>query len=512
MIAGIAKALSRTGAGRAVGGAKSLFSKAGIVEAFSQTGAGKLLGGGSSGKSGKKARTIGGEDKTHAAQTGKASAGGDAGLQITKQTLEVLHSIDDNLKRIVDALGLQKQKDAAAAEEAASEGDAVPAAGNQSAQPEEQGWFRKFMKVILGLALSITQIAMPLYKMISGALRWIWDLGGEVLTFLKEKVLKIFTEDLPKFFVEDVPDFFMNTLPDMFNSGVDFVKGKMAGMLGSLGNIVGNIKSKIGALIVDLADSSVAKFLLPDSLRSSIKEFGQGLQKQGVTSGPAKESPQKTPAGPAAPVSSTDKVPGAPAGQNQKLSAKKELAATPTQVPPAVESTTTNVSAAAVAASTGKTTEEVSNTLQNNMKAVDVVEKLPADLPPLGGMAPSATGQTSTGGVGGGTAAPVSSALGTVPGAAPSVGPSGGTGGGTAAAVSSSAGTGASVASASMAATAPESPAVGQTPGAQPANHMNKPKAQPDPVNNIASVPEVWPVLGSLADLWYHDASSLNLV
>jgi hypothetical protein len=70
-------------------------------------------------------------------------------------------------------------------------------------------------------------------------------------------------------------------------------------------------------------------------------------------------------------------------------------------------------------------------------------------------------------------------------------------------------GTGGAVASASMAATAPDFEMPSQAMGPDAAKNMSKSKANPDPTNPIANVPDVFPSLGSIAGLWYHNASSI---
>jgi hypothetical protein len=525
--------LSRTGAGRAYGAAASLATKEGRAEAFAGTAVGRLVGGASTIISGKEA------DQQGAATP--ITRGGASGLGISKQALSVLQSIDENLKRMVDALGLQQQKEEAAKEEAASEAETPGAVGGKGgAQAEEPGFFRKFMRLIIGLALSVSQIAMPLYETVKSAVQWMIDMGMKVFDFLSEKFLKLFTEDIPHFFVETVPDFFMNTLPEVFFSGVDFLKDKMDSILKSVNDILANIKSGIGGMIVDLADSSAAKFLLPEGMRNSIKEFGKSLQK-------TEPAPEKTPA-PAAekaaayPVEAPGAVPsmtsaseaamqaagGGEPGKaeelekqieklekrkednrqkNERLIGKYKDPSSKFYDPERAQEMEQD--AQGVLASYDKDIEEAKKELAA-LKKGGVGGAVSSGGGAMGGIGTSAAATPgAAGGVGGGTAQAMGDAGG-IGGAGAAVGSmAGGTGGGTAEAMGPAGGTGGAVASASMAATAPDFEMPSQAMGPDAAKNMSKSKANPDPTNPIANVPDVFPSLGSIAGLWYHNASSI---
>lgn len=548
----IAEVAGKTGAGRAVAGIAAITTRQGAAEAFSQTSVGRLMGDvGGGAEPSERANVIGREEATPT-EKGRAS-----GLQISKQTLLVLQSIDENLKRMVDALGLQQQKEEAAKEEAASEAQTPGDGKTGGGATEGPGFFKKYSKIIGVLALAITQIAMPLYETVKAAVQWMIDMGMKVFDFLSEKFLKLFTEDIPHFFVETVPDFFMNTLPETFYSGVDFLKGKMDSIMKSVNDILASLKKNIGGMIVDLADSSAAKLLLPEGMRTSIKEYGQSLQKAEVA---VEKTTQPTAENKAA-------------AAVEKPAQKKEAGAYPVEIPAATSSMEEASKAAIQAAGGGDVgkAEELEKQIQKlekrkeenkqknerlinkysdpNSKFYDPeraqelkqdaqgvlasydedIEEAKKELAALkkGGVGGAASGgggamggigasyaatPRAAGGVGGGTASAMGDAGG-VGGAGASVGSmAGGTGGGTAEAMGAVGGTGGAVASASMAATAPEFEMPPEAMGAMEAKNMNKPKANPDPVNPIANVPDVFPSLGTIADLWYHNSSALVTV
>lgn len=459
---------------------------------------------------------------------------------------------------MVDALGLQQQKEEAAKEEAASETQTPGDGGGEGeGAAKGPGFFKKYSKIIGGLVLAISQIAMPLYETVKSAVHWMIDMGMKAFDFLSEKFLKLFTEDIPHFFVETVPDFFMNTLPEVFYSGVDFLAGKMDSIMKSVNDILAGLKKNIGGMIVDLADSSAAKLLLPEGMRTSLKEYGESLQKsEAVTekaAAPSAENKAKAMA------------------EAEKTEAGKAPGAYPVEAPAAAPSMAGAGEAAMQAAGGGggvgkaeeleKQIEKLEKRKEENQKknerliekykdpsskfydperakemeqdAQGVLASYDKDIEEakkelaalkkggvggavssgggaMGGIGnPASATPGAAGGVGGGTAAAVGEAGG-VGGAGTAVGSmSGGTGGGTAEAMGPAGGTGGAVASASMAATAPEFELPPEAMGAMAAKNMNKPKANPDPVNPIANVPDVFPSLGTIADLWYHNASSI---
>lgn len=479
----VARVSASSGGGKALSGIASLATKEGRSQAFASTSAGRLMSGITSNKqnktSSKKANAVGG--------AAADAAGGSAayGLRISKQTLMVLESIDENLKRMVDVLGLQSQKEEAAKEEAATEARAPTPTGQESPQAEKPGFFKRFGKGLSGLTFAIIQVAMPLYEMVKAAVQWLMDMGMKALDFLGEKLLKLFTEDVPHFFIETVPDFFMNTLPEIFFGGVDFLKGKMDGILKSIGDILTNLKKNVGGLIVNLADSAAAKFLLPDSLRNNIKALGQDMQKSTQASTLVIEKVEAQ---------------GVPADTSKEKS-KADLAAVPLSMPSPLGTAASAPGAMSLNAPRG----------QGSSGGVGGAVGGSAGV--AGGIGSPASATPSTaGGMGGAASVASMEPGGTAEGSGTVPSPAGGTGGGMADAISNSGGTGGAVASASMAATAPEAPVSSVTPSGSTAKNMSKLKANPDPVNNIANVPDVFPSLGSIADLWYHNSSALTPV
>ena len=511
----------RTGAGRAYGAISSLATKEGRADAFAGTTVGRLVGGAQDIIFGKEKSSAQNADATSVAR------GGASGLSISKQTLSVLQSIDQNLERMVEALGLQKQKEEAAAEEAASEAQ-TPGAGAQPAGGEADSKTGKFkwVKIIGGLVLAISQIAMPLYETIKSAVQWLIDMGMKVFDFLSEKFMKLFTEDIPQFFVETVPDFFMNTLPEVFFSGVDFLKGKMDSILKSVNDILGNLKKNIGDMIVNLADSSAAKLLLPEGIRTSIKDFGQKLQKSEAESEKKAASPEEQAKAIALEKEKANKAYQAEASAKEKADAEKESAGVAVEIPGAAPGMEKAMSATAKAAAESAAGGVGGAAGAYGGGAGGVGGAAASGGGAMGGIGGAASGgggglggigspadatPGAAGGVGGGTAEAVGAYGGMSGDGSTGAGMPGGVGGGEAAALGQAGGTGNAVAMASMAATAPdfELPPEAVSAG-QVAKNMNKPKANADPVNPIANVPDVFPSLGTIADLWYHNASALT--
>lgn len=502
MIGALIKAVGRTGAGRAVSGAKKLLSREGFASAFMQTSAGRVISnvGGEGGKdksAGKKARVIGGD-------ADPVSKGSADGLRISKQTFEVLTNIDETLKRIVDTLDYQKQQEAAAAEEAANE-KSVPPAGEGDAAPvvEQPNIVKKVMKLIAGLALLASTILMPLWDSLKSVVKWLWDIGGTVFEWLKEKIWPILTEDIPVFFTETVPEFFTETLPDIFMKGVDFLRDKMDSIVNSISGMIGSVKSKVGDLILGLVDSPAAKFLLPEGMRSGIKSFATDMKKSGDQAvknseqySATKEQAKKT-------AEAEDKK---KADDAQKTAAEKQAGAeTPADklAPPApIEDNIQKAVKGAVDASTGMAQTPAGLGASGGMAGSS------AGSASYGGMAGSSASVGASGGMAGSGAATPESGAGTAGSSLAAAGSTGGMAASKAAAPVQSGGTGGAVSSASMAASAPEpmyappSVSVGG-----PAPHMNKPKAPSSDVNPVANVPDVFPNLGSLGLLWYHNAS-----
>jgi hypothetical protein len=79
-------------------------------------------------------------------------------------------------------------------------------------------------------------------------------------------------------------------------------------------------------------------------------------------------------------------------------------------------------------------------------------------------------------------------------------------GGGSSPVPASTSGQGAAVSTASMAATAPDSPP-SQTPS--PAPKSSTARNSQDPTNLVGNVHDVNPNLGNIANLWYHNSAML---
>lgn len=490
--------IKKTALGKAGAGIAKLASREGFASAFSATPTGKIMSSVSSPSADKPKKT----KSSDAAPVSKGPAGGG---QISERALQLLVNIDDTLKRIIDTIDLQNQKEEAAREEAASEQKVPgpePAQAMAAEKPDLLKRFGKFASLIVGFVLPLL---VPIWNVLKSVYSWLTDMGMQVMDFLKEKILPILTEDIPKFFVETIPNFFTNTLPDLFFKGVDFMKDKIASLADSVTKIIGTVKGKVGGLILDIVDSPAAKFLLPDSFRNSIKGFANDMVKSGnetvkkseenqaarAKAEAAKEQKQKEKtAKDAAPVEKKSEEAGKAVAEKVEAPAATGMSTTPPigSIPP---SGGMAGSAAGVGPSGGMATSSAGGA------ATGAGSTLPAPAPSsAGGMASTsqATPESSVG-----TSA--------VPGPSPSS--AGGMASSAAASPVANDGTGKTVAAASMAATAPEpiyAPSVAnKVTGSAP--NMNKPKAPSSPVNPIANVPDVFPVLGSLADLWYHNSA-----
>ena len=58
-------------------------------------------------------------------------------------------------------------------------------------------------------------------------------------------------------------------------------KDKMDSIVNSISGMIGSIKSKVAELIFNLVDSPAAEFLLPESMRNSIKDFATSMKSSG---------------------------------------------------------------------------------------------------------------------------------------------------------------------------------------------------------------------------------------
>lgn len=505
MIGALIKAVGRTGASRAISEAKNLLSREGFASAFMQTSAGRVISGlqGAGKKdtaSSKKASVI------HAADP--IARGSADGLRISKQTLDVLTNIDENLKKIVGTLDYQNQRDAAAAEEAASENAApIPGGGAMAgAAPAEQpGFMKRFMQLLLGLGLLSTTILKPLWDALKVARKWLFDMGDTVFSWLKEKIWPILTEDVPKFFTEDIPNFFTVDLPDMFLKGTDFLKDKMDSIINSISGMIGSIKSKVAELIFNLVDSPAAEFLLPESIRKSVKDFATSMKSSGdeavkrsVDIADKKNQEQ------AAKLALEGKgVQFDGVAASGRLDEHRKPPAEKVKTPLAVEDKMQETTVGAIASSSG-----TSPTTQLPTQAAKGTAASSASAGASGGMAGSSTNIGASGGMAAAASATPETSAGTAGTALAAAGSSGGMATSKSATPVQSAGTGKAVAASSMAASAPEPVFVPNSPAvAVSAPHMNKQKLPSQEVNPVANVPDVFPNLGSLALLWYHNAS-----
>lgn len=490
--------IRKTALGKAGAGVARLASREGFASAFSSTPTGRIMSS-MSGPAEDKPK------KTTSSDAAPVSKGPAAGGQISERALQLLVNIDETLKRIISAIDLQNQKEEAAREEAASEQKVPgpePAQAMATEKPDLLKRFGKFASLLVGFVLPLL---VPIWNVLKSVYGWLTEMGMQVMNFLKEKILPILTEDIPKFFVETIPNFFTNTLPDLFFKGVDFMKDKIASLADSITKIIGTVKGKVGGLILDIVDSPAAKFLLPDSFRNSIKGFANDMVKSG------NETVKKSEENQAARAKAE-----ATKEQKQKEKALKDAAPVEQKIQQNGKSVAEKVEAPAAAAMS--TTPSITSASAPGGMAGST-----AGVGPSGGMASSTAGgavtgagstlpapaPSSAGGMASQSQATAESSVGTasIPGPSPSS--SGGMAGSAAATPVSTDGTGKTVAAASMAATAPEpvyAPSVAnKVIGSAP--NMNKPKAPSSPVNPIANVPDVFPVLGSLADLWYHNSA-----
>ena len=419
-----------------------------------------------------------------------------SGMQISEETVKVLESIDQNFKDILDSLEVNRQREEAAKEEASTEATAMPLPPSQDTGEGGGGFgksllskFGKFASFITVLAV---QFAYPLYKAMSGVIDTVSEAFGKVKKFLQEKIVPIFTETIPEFFTETIPNFFTETLPNLFFDGVGWIKDKFSSILDMFSSAVAGIKKKVGGFIIDISESGAAKLILSDETRASIRSYGENMVKSGdktLTEIEQKKAEkerqaQEAPAtGEAAAAAKTGAPPTPTAPAEPIRTGEKKL--TPFEIefakqrslqgPGGVFTWTDPV--------TGKTGKYTTNYKEED--PASSVSK--SDVEP-----PSSTE----------TPRPLSG------GAAPSMsmsGPSGSSSATPEAAAPTS--SGAAVSSASMAVSAPEG---GSSPSAVAQNssaNMNKPKIPADEVNPVANVPNVDPILGSIANLWYHNSA-----
>ena len=505
MIGALIKAVGRTGAGQAISEAKNLLSRKGFASAFMQTSAGRVISGMQGGgkketSSSKRASVI------HAADP--IARGSADGLRISKQTLDVLTNIDENLKKIVGTLDYQNQRDAAAAEEAASENAApIPGGGAMAgATPAEQpGFMKRFMQLLLGLGLLSTTILKPLWDALKAARKWLFDMGETTFSWLKEKIWPILTEDIPKFFKEDIPNFFTVDLPGMFIKGTDFLKDKMDSIVNSISGMIGSIKSKVAELIFNLVDSPAAEFLLPESMRKSVKDFATSMKSSGdeavKRSLDIADKKKQEQAAKLAPEGKGVQFNGVAASGRWDKQGKPP--AEKVETPLAASGKMQEAAAGAIASSSG-----TSPAAQLPARAAGGMAASSAGVGTSGGMAGSSANIGASGGMAGAASATPETSAGTAGTALASAGSSGGMAMSKSATPVQSGGTGKAVASSSMAASAPEPVfAPNAPPVSVSAPHMNKQKLPSEEVNPVANVPDVFPNLGSLALLWYHNAS-----
>jgi hypothetical protein len=428
--------------------------------------------------------------------------GGSSGLSISKQTLEVLHNIDDDLKNLLTALSVQKQKDEAAAEEARDEESATAVGGDGKPLEEAKNssTLGNLGKILAGLALFGATLLMPLVNMMKSVFNNLLNLGSSVYDLFSENVLPIFTETLPKLFMEDIPEFFSKKMPEMFKDGIGYLKEKFANILSGITDIMNSIKGKVGDLITGIADSPAAKFLLPSSVIDSVKNFGKDLSSGNKPLFPLFNNnlPVNPPKKDAAPVSAEA------AAIDKKIAEQNKLAAAASVQMFEAEKRGDYKEAGRLEQQIAKAHKAAAD-LQVTR---DAAAKAPPAAAPVS--APSSvssssmlsSGSQSTASAPTASVSPSGGSMPSPPGA-PSAMPSGG---GAAATPVSSGGSGNMVSAASMAATAPEPMNPNVNVGAN--KNTKLVKTDPDPSNPIGNVPEILPNLGSIANLWYHNASA----
>jgi hypothetical protein len=510
----IGSGLSSTSLGRAYGG---VTEKGSFGRAFASTPLGGLVSRAMPDDDSPKK-----SDSNKSADAEKVSRAVPSGLQVSKETLNALKSIDDNLRTVIESLGiqqkqeqktaeerkdaeaLQRQKDEAAAEEQQTEAldaDAVKPEGGE--EGGMGGLLKKFGKLAGLVAVLVLQFAYPLYK----ALVSLKDKFAEgfkvVKEFLTNKILPIFTKDIPEFFTETIPQFFSETLPKMFWNGVDWIAQKFSSIADGFTEVVAGIKKKIGSFIVGLSEKSVFN-LFPDA-RKNVRSFGEGLIKSGDSTISDIESRRKEKdAAKTASMPDTAKD-ATPAPKDAKDSAltpfEKEFARQRALLGPGKTFTWTDPA-------TGKTGKYTTDYKEEN--PVSPVSRATIEKSGQGGKeygsAPSSdtavdsTKPTPDMGVSNENrpSKPYPSAGMQIPK------PESGSGE-AASPVSSAPSTGSNVAAASMQATAPT-----PTPAAvaqQSSNGMNKSKIPASEVNPVGNVPNVDPMLGSISTLWYHNAA-----
>ena len=469
------------------------------------------------------------EDDTSKEKSGGAqdadrlAAAKPTGLHVSKETLNALKSIDDNLKTVIEALGiqqkqeqknakdrkdaeaLQRQRDEAAAEEQQTESldaDAIkPPAGE--GEGGMGGMLKKFGKLAGLVAVLVLQFAYPLYRaLVNLKDKFVEGFKG-VKQFLTNKILPIFTKDIPQFFTETIPQFFSETLPKMFWNGVDWIAQKFSSITDGFTEIVAGIKKKVGSFIVGLSEKSIFN-LFPDA-RKAVKSFGEGLIKSGDSTISDIESRRKEKEAAKAastPLPAKDATPAPKDAKASTLTAfEKEFARQRGLQGPGKTFTWTDPATG----KTGKYTTDYKEenpaspvsraTIQNSGQggkefgsapSSDTAADLTKPMPDLG---PSNENRPSK---------PYPSVGSQIPKPESSSGEA-------ASPVSSAPPTGSNVAAASMQATAPT-----PTPAAVAQNtstNMNKSKMPADEVNPIGNVPTVDPSLGSISTLWYHNAA-----
>jgi hypothetical protein len=540
----IGSAIEGSSLGRVVG---SLTDKESYSDAFKSTPLGRIVGGFTSGDKDTA------DKKSEAAE--KISGSPASGLEISKDTLDSLKSIDDNLRNLInvledkqDADEVKKQKEEAAAEEQKTEAKALDADAIKPEAQEDGGILKKFGKLAGLVAVLVLQFAYPLYK----ALMNLKDRFGEgfkkVKDFFAEKILPFFTEDIPKFFLEDIPNFFTVTLPEKFNAGTKWISDKFAAMADLFSGTVAGIKKKIGEFIVGLADKSVFD-LFPDA-QKKVKSFGEGLVKSGnatISEIDAKrrekertsqaQAVAKTPMKADAVAQDTSSAKAKEAAASKLTPFEKEFAKqrniqgpggvfswtdpatgkTGTYTTDYKEENPASPVSKVTIENSGRTGKEYGSSpssdtvdMSKNPAPSDATSaasmKGPAVALPPPGSAPSSTSDGSGSvPVASSTTVNMSQPGGGLGSAAVGGGGIGGAGE-MASPVESSASSGNAVADASMMATAPT-----PTPSAvaqKTSNGMNKSKAPSENVNPVANVPEVDVDLGSISNLWYHKAAA----
>jgi len=443
------------------------------------------------------------EGYSDAAAVSMPSATGTGG----SSELAVLKSIDKHLQQILDTLQSNKQKEQAAAEEAATENDGEKV--NQSGEGGESATGgsgilgRTPVQILIGGAI---MLLVPIIKVIK-------SLYDEYLKPLIEKLVEVFDEyikpffidTLPKFFMEDIPNFFTETLPKLFKRGVDWFKDKLSGIKNVFDKVVGVIKEKIGEVMRSIGDNSVVKFFLGDE--NYFNREGTKLSDEGAAQAAeaASESSDVTLL-----LNSGDKSyskivkPGDKVTVNGKSIIVPE---TQDELDELVKSTNSAAPVAAEVSSTPQVPTPVSGVTPKDSPVAQAVSMSSAasstELSPVAdGVStsdmPATTMSDNASMVQGSSVANIES----------SVSETGSAVAGASAVPLSSGSEGVNISSASMAATEPE-----PMPGTPRFNSLRERTlatiTNPHvPINDITSVPEVSPNLGSLAALLYFDSSS----